>query len=354
MSSAILYNYQKWTSFIEGDVVILESEYPVILSDFDPKSKLQHITCFFKQVYTLLKNWKQYQVIITQISGYHAFIPSLLSLMKLKKHIILLHGTDCNIIYKINYGNLGKPMLGWFTKKSMQWASLLLPVSNSLVHNTSTYLDEDECSLGLSKNIPNLTTPIVILANGIRTEQFVITQTERPPKSFLTVALHLEKERNFILKGIDLIIDLAKLNPDYTFTILGSGTLYNYNNTLPNVHIINKVPHNDLPDYYNRHRYYLQLSMSESFGLALCESMLCGCIPIVSDTGIMPEIVQDYGYILKKKDVATLNSMIIKAIEQPQSAVPDMMKKMHDSVSERFDMRLRKTNLLNIVQKIMN
>ncbi|HRO73418.1 MAG TPA: glycosyltransferase, partial [Saprospiraceae bacterium] len=153
---------------------------------------------------------------------------------------------------------------------------------------------------------------------------------------------------------IDLIIDLAKLNPDYTFTILGSGTLYNYNNTLPNVHIINKVPHNDLPDYYNRHRYYLQLSMSESFGLALCESMLCGCIPIVSDTGIMPEIVQDYGYILKKKDVATLNSMIIKAIEQPQSAVPDMMKKMHDSVSERFDMRLRKTNLLNIVQKIMN
>ena len=46
--------------------------------------------------------------------------------------------------------------------------------------------------------------------------------------------------------------------------------------------------------------------MSEGFPNALCEAMLSGCIPIVSNVGAMPKIVKETGYLLLKKDIYLL------------------------------------------------
>ena len=50
--------------------------------------------------------------------------------------------------------------------------------------------------------------------------------------------------------------------------------------------------------------------MSEGFPNALCEAMLCGCIPIGSNVASIPHIIGDKGYILKQKNEILLQNLI--------------------------------------------
>ena len=66
--------------------------------------------------------------------------------------------------------------------------------------------------------------------------------------------------------------------------------------------LIPKITQRELINYFSMSRFYLQLSFSEGFGNALCEAMLCECVPIGSNVGAIPFIINDTGFILKKKD----------------------------------------------------
>ena len=54
---------------------------------------------------------------------------------------------------------------------------------------------------------------------------------------------------------------------------------------------------NNLLDLYCKSSIYLQLSIDESFGMAVVEAMACGCIPIVSQYGALTEIVPGSDFI---------------------------------------------------------
>ncbi len=347
----IFYNYQKMSSFIRQDKEILEERYQLIHFNFEPKSMFGYFLCMSKQMFVLFVNWRRYDVIVSQIAAYHTFIPSILSILKLKKHIIILHGTDCNVIPEINYGNLGKWPISWFTKKSIQMATLLLPVSDKLIDNEPKYLKYTGAKLGLKNNIANFKTPYQIVYNGLDVSKFNIIKDARPEFSFITVALGIDNQRNYFLKGIDLILEIAKLHPNYNFTFVGSDRIYGFENDLPNVKILGLVPHEKLAEIYNQHRYYLQLSMSESFGLSLCESILCGCIPIVSEVGMMPDIIEDFGHILHEKNVKHLETLIKNCIGQHVQNNLIQMEKRRSKVVSRFELVIRKEALMRVINE---
>lgn len=345
----ILYNFQNDSSFIKKDREIISNHFKVLDFVFSPKKKiLTPITIACQLVYIII-HWNKYQVILSQIAGYHTFIPSLLSSLKLKKHLIILHGTESNIIPEIRYGNLQKPVLKWFTKYSILNATKLLPVSYSLIENSTTYFLENNAQLGLKKIISNFHSPYQVIHNGLDVSQFNILKEQRKENSFLTVALDLNLEKNVKLKGIDLIFELARLNTTHNFTILGSNIVFNYDNSLPNVKIIGKVPHNELIKYYNQHKYYLQLSLSESFGMSLCEAMLCGCIPIVSNTGMMPAIIEDKGYILKKRDLNLLIKLIESIVLETKEKNPAEIRNL---IIQKYDIKIREKLLFDLLNQI--
>ncbi len=350
-SKVIIYNIQKKSSFINSDRTILESQYVVSDFEFNSKSKFFYPFYFILQFIYLTSKWRKYTLIVSQISGYHTYIPSLLSYFKLKKHIIILHGTDCNIIPEIGYGNLQRPILKWFTKKSIQNANLLLPVSESLINNDSDYYTENQISLGLNKNITGLNTPIQVVHNGIETNSFFIKNNNRQPNSFLTIALGLENKKNVKLKGIDLILNWAEKNPNSKVTIVGSERIFNYRNKLKNVKVIGKVNQTELLEIYNENKYYLQLSISESFGLSLCESMLCGCIPIISNTGMMPEIIEGKGYILEKRDLNLLIKLIDSIFYMKKEIDPLEIRKL---IVDKYSIDLRSAKLLSAIDHLTN
>ncbi|MBK9734236.1 MAG: glycosyltransferase [Saprospiraceae bacterium] len=271
--------------------------------------------------------------------------------MALKQHFIILHGTDCNIIPEIKYGNLGKPVLRWFTGESIKKATILLPVSISLIENDSDYYTKNGILLGLNKSLPNFKTPYKVINNGLDYNEFYITEEKRNPNTFLTVAFGLENGKNLKLKGIDLILNFAKDNPEYEITILGSNSIFKYEHNLKNVTLVGKVNHGEMIKYYNNHKYYLQLSISESFGLSLCEAMLCGCIPIVSNVGIMPTIIDKYGYVLQKRNPVELNKLIQSLIYENNHSI-GMIGAEH--IKTKYDIKLREKALLDLLSHHLN
>lgn len=68
--------------------------------------------------------------------------------------------------------------------------------------------------------------------------------------------------------------------------------------TLDDMRILGWVDQEDLPVLYSMARCHFFPSVYEEFGIPTCESMACGCPPVVSNTGALPEIAGDAGLII--------------------------------------------------------
>jgi len=97
-----------------------------------------------------------------------------------------------------------------------------------------------------------------------------------------------------------------------------------------------------LPELLGKHQFYIQVSMTEGFPNALIEAMACGCVPIVSQVGVMPEIIGDTGYILESKDPQLLEKLIRKAIAEytPMKALAARARATQYSIERRTDVLL--------------
>ena len=125
------------------------------------------------QFYFLLRHWNHYNVIVSQIAAYHTFFPSLLSRFGLKKHVIILHGTDSMILKEIAYGNLDRKVLSSFTSFSINNATYLLPVSQHLIYYKDNYNKSGQASFnGLQNNIKNFKTKYRVIHNGLNVDLF--------------------------------------------------------------------------------------------------------------------------------------------------------------------------------------
>jgi glycosyltransferase involved in cell wall biosynthesis len=152
------------------------------------------------------------------------------------------------------------------------------------------------------------------------------------------------------LKGIDLILEAAVEFPDYHFTIAGVPEWKKLDVKSNNVTILPPIPHNDLHRIFNEHEYYLQLSMAEGFPNALCEAMLCGCTPIVSNVFSMPEITGNTLLSITTRKTQEL----ITILKSAEIADEEMSSKNRKLISERYHFNDRNKNLSKVIIGLMN
>jgi glycosyltransferase involved in cell wall biosynthesis len=224
-----------------------------------------------------------------------------------KKCTIQAGGTDCINMPEIGYGNFRKKSLAWATRFSFENCSLILPVAEALVSQHYNYDPQINPKQGLLQLIPGLKTPIQVIPNGFDTEFWKDLGKERVKHSFISVATHTSTPARARVKGYDLIAQLAANNPDWSFTLVGDAI---YQATSPNIRVVGKERPETLVQLYNTHEFYLQLSSSEGFPNALGEAMACGCVPIGSAVGAIPEIIGDTGLLLKRKALGALQLLI--------------------------------------------
>ncbi len=305
----ILMVFVYLSSFTKRDIEILKKKYQVDSYQFNPSKKYLIALTFIKQLFFLARKIHSFNVIICQSSGYHSILPVIFGKIFNIPVVIIAIGTDCIKLPEINYGAHRKKILSWVTNFSFNNSKLILPVHKSLINSEYNYQNVKYKNQGIRAFNKDLKTEIIELVNGYDTKKWVITNKNRIKNSFLTVAAVIDETRYYV-KGIDLIVKIAEKFPEYRFTIVGELLL---KETFPkNITFIDQVTQNELVNIYNNHEFYLQLSMTEGFPNALCEAMLCGCIPIGSNVAGIPDIIGKYGYILYKKDFNDLIALFIK------------------------------------------
>lgn len=220
---------------------------------------------------------------------------------------------------------------------------MILPVAESLIRCDYTYDPQIDRRQGIKNLIPDLQTPIQVVHNGFDDDFWVDEQRPKQPFTFMTVAVGITQANRAAVKGIDLILEMASRFPDHTFTLVGDP---DFKSTLPNVTVIGKLIHARLKEEFNRHQFYLQLSTSEGFPNALAEAMLCGCIPIGSAVGAIPEIIGDTGFVLQHKDSEQLQRLLLQL---PKEDLNQLRTAARERVKTHFSYEKRKRALLALL-----
>ena len=338
----LIFIYPKLYTFIQTEIKLLSDEFNLISINQNWERKILLPFNLIRQVIFLVINIRKVDTILISFGGYWSFFPALFSNLLAKKVAIVMHGTDCVSFPEIEYGNLRNPILSFVTKKSLQWASIILPVSESLVYTENNYYSSKTLKFGYNYHLSNIKTPYKVIHNGLNILDWVRdNEIIRNKTSFVTV---LGKGK-IKIKGVDLIIEVASRFPNSIFYLAGIENVKGYN--IPkNIICKGRLTPEELKVLFNQSQFYLQLSNTEGFGVALCEAMLCECIPLVSDVNFLPTIVGDSGFVLKKRNSDMLVDLINMALN---SDIIHLEQKARKRIKDNFSVNKRKKMLLSVL-----
>jgi len=161
---------------------------------------------------------------------------------------------------------------------------------------------------------------------------------------------------DFLNKGFDLFISLARRNPDLNFILIGIEKQFlpwienNYPFfDIPNLTVIYLYcPYEPLFESYNKTKVFIQASITEGMPNTLCEAMLCECIPVGSNVNGIPDAIGDTGIIVKKRDVVELEVAMRRALELNTGV------EAANRIKENFSFDLREKKLISALEEIIS
>jgi len=345
----VLYFYSYLSSFVNKDIEILSSQFEVKTFDFYTPKKSGTPLQFIAQKLFLLKNIWTADLIICQFAGYSSFLPALFGKLFSRPSIIVVGGTDAVSFPSIGYGNFYKGLLGAFTKWSYRLCSHITPKHKTLMLCDYDYEPDDFPQQGILFHCPGLKKPFTEITNGYDAQKWFCNR-EKKKNTFITVSGGWEYPFQIKLKGIDLIVQIAPSFPECEFIIVGMPDEKLISQKPANLKILPPTPNDKLIDLYGECEFYLQLSMAEGFPNALCEAMLCECIPVGSNVFSIPEIVADSGFILKHKSIDELKQLITRAINADKNS---LRKKARKRIEDNYTVEMRREKLLNLCDQLI-
>jgi len=119
----------------------------------------------------------------------------------------------------------------------------------------------------------------------------------RDREDLVVTVCHAPGWNRYILKGVDRFVNMAEFFPDYEFHIAGEVPPDAMCGAPRNVSFDGWLERDAVRDLYRRAKVYCQLSMHEGLPNALCEAILCGCVPVGTPVNGIPTAIGDAGCI---------------------------------------------------------
>lgn len=172
-------------------------------------------------------------------------------------------------------------------------------------------------------------------------------QLETRPDRVLTVGGI--DESTIFRKGLLTVARMTRLLPDVATVFAGRAkpaalaTLAAAAGT--NAAFAGFVTDDELDRLYLESKVYVQPSIHEAFGCSVAEAMLCGCIPVVSDRGSLPEVVGTAGYIVPADDPEALARAVQLGLRGP----PPGGESPRDRILKRYSLEQRRQALYRVV-----
>ncbi len=335
------------STFIKRDIETLSTRYDVRSHELLKGKTWSLPFRMLHQLAWLLMHAAWEREVICHFAGYHSLLPTLLC----RRSFVILAGSDAACFPNIQYGNFRKPLYAWATRRSVRWSTRLLPVDNTLITAHQTYDPSAPANQGVKAFVPGLRTPHTVIPYGF---DATIWQADprlpREPALFVCVAAGaLPGNAVHFRKGMDMLIEAAKRLPEATFIAVGSPEPSRYNGIPTNLRVEGKCTGAQLRGLFSTATFCLQVSIMEGFPNALCEGMLCGCVPVVSNITAMPSIVGDTGFICMHRQVDELVNALSKAITTPHAEIIRRSIAARARIAEHYSVEHRVNALLNVL-----
>jgi len=325
--------YTSLSSFVKTDYEILSKRYNVTKYQFNSSKKL--FKMIFEQlklkIFLLLNIWKC-DFMYCWFADYHSFLPILFGKIIGKKTFLVLGGYDVTYIPDLEYGSFSNPLRKFCAKYSIKYATLNLSVSDNIKRDALERVPK--------ANIQNIYTGYSkdkFLSNNIKKENVVLSVGSG------------DTLQRIKIKGIDFFIEVARKMPNYKFIVVGVGenALRFLNNVPINVEMIGKIEQEKLIEYYQKTKVYAQFSMREGLPNAICESMLCECIPVGFNNGGIPIAIGDAGFIIDEMDI----DIAATSIKNAFIADVDLGKMARKRIIEKFSLEKREEMIFDVITK---
>lgn len=348
----ILFCHTGLSTFVISDLDFLKLHYDVTEYAYTvEKGKVMKIRNIFSSLFISLKHVRRVDIVYGWFGGFHCFWAVLLAKILNKKSIIIVGGYDASYIPSIRYGVFyNKGMLLWCVKKIYQWATYICPVSESVVRSTNYYADPTGkgYKTGILNHMELEESKIKVIPTGYDSEFW------KPDFSIVregVIALaSVTNDNTFVLKGFDLLVECAKMLPEIPFTFAGFSPEM-VEKTKPNIPANVKLLSFQTPEesqvLFQNHKIFVLPSLTEGLPNTLCEAMLCGCVPIVSNVGVMPDLVGKLGYVLDQKKPENLKILIRNAVLNENYE----MKKIREKISMNYFKGIRLSKLQELINK---
>ena len=353
MRKKILFIYPNYSSFVKTDFEILSSEHDVIKYQFKPvKGLFKTGGELIKQFFYLLFNIWKFDSVFIWFADYHSFLPVLFTRILNKKSFVVIGGFDAVSLPELKYGLFQTNKVRQITGSlAIKYSSYLLPVDKSLIKNTNYYASSSSKGIpvGVKNFVKNIRGIIKIIPTGYNSNVWKEYPKIKRKNSIVTVG-YIPNWLRWNLKGCDLIYELANSLKDIDFYIYGISkeflTELKTKITIPsNLFLFHKISANNLPEIYSKHKIYAQFSLSEGLPNVLCESILCGCIPVGSNVNGIPTAILDQGLILSHKNLDSAIEIINTAMNFPK----EKTVKNYQYVLEVFTIENRKNAILDLI-----
>ncbi|MFZ2184267.1 MAG: glycosyltransferase family 4 protein [Methanothrix sp.] len=259
----------------------------------------------------------------------HSFAAVLLCKIMGKRSAVVAGGYDVAYEPEIDYGQYTLPKhKRMYVDIVLRNADIILPVS------------EFTRSEVLARVRPKR---IQLLYPGIDTDEF------RPQgeKEDLVMTVASSSGRVIRLKGLNSFIGAAALLPGVRFLVVGLSEADReelQSKAAENVLLSGYETQEELLAHYQKAKVYCQLSYRESFGMALVEAMACGCAPVVTERGALPEVVGDTGYYVPYGNIRATAEAIEKALSSKRGL------KARERVEEKFSLKKREQELRSLLE----
>ncbi|MGI4022360.1 MAG: glycosyltransferase family 4 protein [Janthinobacterium lividum] len=164
----------------------------------------------------------------------------------------------------------------------------------------------------------------IVIANPYRLNQFRIISNIKKTSDFVFLGrLVSDKGADHAIKALHLLIttkpEIKYINNKPLLTIIGNGP--ERSNLLKliaalkmqdYVNLTGSLTGEELTICLNQHRFLLVPSLwEEPFGNVVLEAMACGCLPIVSDGGGLPDAIGKAGITFRRGNINSLANSIV-------------------------------------------
>ncbi len=314
----LLFSYLSPSSFVRDDLELLSDAFDVRPFHFDAtqaRSVLGLARLWKGQLDWLRRELPGAGVVLGWFADHHMALPVAMARRAGVPTAVVLSGTDVNVVPSLGYGALLSRWRAPLVRYVVRNASLLLPVTPSLVEHENTFAEWPRVLRnGVRAHVPDVQTPIQVVLPGLDASRWEIGGDVRSP-SVIAAAL-CGNERTFRLKGLDVLADVARLLPDLPFRVLGIAP--DFARQLPVLSNLTWEPatgREALGQAFREASVILHPSRSEGgLPLVVAEAMLSGCIPVGSPVGGLPQLIPGIGELVARPDPAEIAAAVHRAL----------------------------------------